>query len=79
MTTEERIIDYMTNYEPEQGEFKEGVTHYTDTLKTHRSYASQLISAPRTSIAYRMYLNRSLDWLKLLKKHGINLQNVIKK
>jgi len=79
MTTEERIIDYMTNYEPEQLEFKEGVTHYTDTLKTHRSYAAQLTSAPRTSIAYRMYLKRSLEWLKLLKKHGINLQNIIKK
>jgi hypothetical protein len=79
MTTEERIIDYMTNHEPEQCEFKEGVTHYTDTLKTHRSYAAQLMNAPRTSIAYRLYLKRSLDWLKLLKKHGINLQNVIKK
>ena len=79
MTTEERIIDYMTNHEPEQVEFKEGITHYTDTLKTHRSYAAQLTSAPRTSIAYRLYLNRSLDWLKLLKKHDINLQNVIKK
>jgi hypothetical protein len=79
MTTEERIIDYMTNHEPGQGEFKEGVTHYTDTLKTHRSYAAQLMNAPRTSIAYRMYLKRSLEWLKLLKKHGINLQNIIKK
>jgi hypothetical protein len=78
MNTEERIIDYMTNYEPEQGEFKEGEVYYNDTLKTHRSYAAQLMSAPRTSIAYRMYLKRSLDWLKLLKKHGINLQNVIK-
>ena len=79
MTTEERIIDYMTNHEPEQLEFKEGVTHYTDTLKTHRSYAAQLTSAPRTSIAYRLYLNRSLDWLKLLKKHGFNMHNIIKK
>lgn len=78
MTTEERIIDYMTNYEPEQGEFKEGVTHYTDTLKTHRSYTSQLMNAPRTSISYRMYLTRSLEWLKLLKKHGVNLHNIIK-
>jgi hypothetical protein len=79
MSTEERIIHYMTNYEPEQGEFKEGAVYYTDTLKTHQSYAAQLMSAPRTSIAYRLYLNRSLEWLKLLKKHGINLQNVIKK
>jgi hypothetical protein len=79
MTTEERIIDYMTNYKTEKGEFKEGATHYTDTIKTHLSYASQLTSAPRTSIAYRLYLNRSLEWLKLLKKHGINLQNIIKK
>lgn len=79
MTTEERIIDYMTNYEPEQTEFKEGEGYYMDTLKTHRSYAAQLMNAPRTSIAYRMYLNRCLDWLKLLKKHGVNLHNVIKK
>ena len=78
MTTEERIIDYMTNHEPEQREFKDGAVYYTDTLKTHRSYAAQLINAPRTTIAYRMYLNRCLDWLKLLKKHGVNLQNVIK-
>lgn len=78
MTTEERIIDYMTNYEPEQTEFKEGAGYYTDTLKTHRSYAAQLMSAPPTSIAYRMYLTRCLDWLKLLKKHGVNLHNVIK-
>lgn len=78
MTTEERIIDYMTNYEPEKTKFKEGEGYYTDTVKTHRSYAAQLMNAPRTSIAYRMYLNRCLDWLKLLKKHGVNLQNVIK-
>jgi hypothetical protein len=78
MTTEERIIDYMTNHEPEQSDFKEGAAYYTDTLKTHRSYAAKLTNAPRTSIAYRMYLNRCLDWLKLLKKHSVNLQNVIK-
>jgi len=69
----------MTNHEPEQSEFKDGAVYYTDTLKIHHSYAAQLTSAPRTSIAYRMYLNRSLEWLRLLKKHGINLQNVIKK
>jgi hypothetical protein len=68
----------MTNYEPEQSEFKEGEGYYTDTVKTHRSYAAQLMNAPPTSIAYRMYLNRCLDWLKLLKKHGVNLHNVIK-
>ena len=78
MTIEERIIDYMTNHEPEQTEFKEGEGYYMDTLKTHRSYAAQLMNAPRTSIAYRMYLNRCLDWLKLLKKHGVNLHNIIK-
>lgn len=77
MTNEQRILDYMVNYEPEQTDFKEGVTYYTDTLKTHRSYAAQLTTAPKGSIAYRMYLSRAFDWLKLLKKHGVKLQNKI--
>jgi hypothetical protein len=78
MTIEEQLIERMNNYEPEQGEFKEGATHYTDTFKTHRSYAAHLKHAPNGSFVRKAYLKRCYGWLMLLKKNGIEMHHTIK-
>ncbi|MBU3682399.1 MAG: hypothetical protein FGM16_10750 [Flavobacterium sp.] len=78
MTTEQRIIEYMTNYEPHDATLTDGCVTYHSTARTHRSYAAQLINAPEQSMVHRTYLNRCLNWLRLLKKNNIELYNTIK-
>ncbi len=78
MTTEQRIIEYMTNYEPQPVAIKDGEKSYLNALKTHQSYSIYLTSAKRNTSAYRAYLRLCFDWLKTLKKNGVNLSYIIK-
>ena len=78
MTTEQRIIEYMTNYEPHDATLTDGYVTYLSTSRTHRSYANQLINAAEYSMVHRTYLHRCLNWLRLLKKNNIQLQHIIK-
>ena len=78
MTTEQRIIEYMTNYEPQPVAIKDGEKTYFNALTTHQSYSIYLTSAKRNTSIYRAYLRLCLDWLKTLKKNGVNLSYIIK-
>ena len=78
MTTEQRIIEYMTNYEPQPVAIKDGEKTYFNALKTHQSYSIYLTSAKRNTSVYRAYLRLCFDWLKTLKKNGVNLSYIIK-
>ena len=78
MTTEERIIDYMNNYEPSEATIKDGCVTYHSTTRTHRSYAAYLKHAPDGSFVRKAYLKRCYGWLMLLKKNGIEMYHTIK-
>ena len=78
MTTEQRIIEYMTKYEPQPVAIKDGEKTYLNALKTHKSYSEYLTSAKRNTSVYRAYLRLCFDWLKTLKKNGVNLSYIIK-
>lgn len=72
MSTEQRIIEYMTKYEPQPVAIKDGEKTYFNALRTHKSYSAYLTSAkPKTNV-YRTYLRLCFDWLKTLKKNGVN-------
>ena len=76
MTTEQKIIHYMTTMAPADCTLVDGPTTYNSTQHTHQSFARHLITAERTSQVYRIYLLRCYNWLKLLHKNKINLQNI---
>jgi hypothetical protein len=78
MTTEQRIIEYMTNYEPQPVAIKDGEKTYFNALTTHKSYSIYLTSAKRNTSVYRTYLRLCFDWLKTLKKNGVELCYIIK-
>jgi hypothetical protein len=78
MTTEQRIIEYMTKYEPQPVAIKDGEKSYLNALRTHQSYSIYLTSAKRNTGVYRTYLRLCFDWLKTLKKNGVNLSYIIK-
>lgn len=78
MTIEQKIIHFMTQMQPSDCTLVDGPTTYNSTQHTHQSFASYLISAERTSEVYKTYLVRCYDWLKLLHKSKINLQNINK-
>lgn len=78
MTTEQRIIEYMTKYEPKPVAIKDGEKRYFNALRTHQSYSIYLTSAKRNTSVYRLYLRLCFDWLKTLKKNGVNLSYIIK-
>jgi hypothetical protein len=78
MTTEQRIIEYMTNYEPQPVAIKDGEKTYFNALTTHQSYSIYLTSAKRNTSVYRAYLRLCFDWLKTLKKNGVELCYIIK-
>lgn len=76
MTTEQKIIQYMTEKLPDDCTLVDGPTTYHSTQHTHQSFARYLMATQRTSQVYRTYLLRCYDWLKLLHQRGINLQNI---
>ena len=78
MTTEQKIIHYMTTMAPDDRTLVDGPTTYTSTQQAHQSFARHLITAERTSQVYRSYLLRCYNWLKLLHQNKINLQNTNK-
>ena len=78
MTTEQKIIHFMTEKLPDDCQLVDGPVTYLSTLHTHKSFASYLITASRNSEVYKNYLLRCYDWLKLLHKNKINLQNINK-
>lgn len=75
---EQKTIEYMTTKMPLEASIVDRHTTYHSTTATHQSYASQLTNAHRGSGAYRTYLIRCYEWLILLKKRGIELQDIIK-
>ena len=78
MTTEQKIIHYMTTMAPADRTLVDGPTTYTSTQQAHKSFARYLITAERTSQVSRTYLLRCYNWLKLLHQNKINLQNTNK-
>lgn len=74
MTTEQKIIQYMTEKLPDDCTLVDGPTTYNSTQHTHQSFARYLMAADRTSQVYRSYLVRCYNWLKLLHETKINLQ-----
>jgi hypothetical protein len=78
MSTYEKIIQYMTEKLPEECTLVDGPTTYTSTQQAHRSLARYLTTAnPGTSV-HRTYAVKAFNWLKLLHKNNINLQNTNK-
>jgi hypothetical protein len=75
---EQKTIEYMTTKMPNEASIVDRHIRYHSTSTTHKSYASQLMNAQRGSGAYRTYLIRCYEWLVLLKKEGIQLQDIIK-
>lgn len=75
MTTEQKIIHYMTEKLPDECTIVDGPTTYNSTQHTHQSFARYLMATDRTSQVYRSYLLRCYNWLKLLHENKINLQN----
>jgi hypothetical protein len=74
MSTYAKIVEYMTEKLPDEAKIVDGPVTYNSTQHTHQSFSRYLMAADRTSQVYRIYLLRCYDWLKLLKKHEINLQ-----
>ena len=75
---EQKTIEYMLNKLPEDTSILDRHIIYHSTIAAHKSYASQLVNARRSTGAYRTYLIRCYNWLVLLKKRGIALQDIIK-
>lgn len=75
MTTEQKIIHYMTEKLPADCTLMDGPTTYNSTQHTHQSFARYLMETDRTSQVYRSYLLRCYNWLKLLNENKINLQD----
>ena len=78
MTTEQKIIHYMTTMEPADCTVVDGPTTYNSPKQAHQSFARYLMATERTSQVYRTYLLRCYKWLKLLHRNKINLQNTNK-
>ena len=76
MSTYAKIIQYMTDKLPDECTLVDGPTTYTSTQQAHHSFARYLMASERTSQVYRTYLLRCYNWLKLLHRNKINLQNI---
>ena len=83
MRIKKSIKDFLEYLEVAQNKSDKTLENYKHYLKRFEDFLSEDIDVKDITLRkiqnYRLYLNRSLDWLKLLKKHGINLQNIIKK
>ena len=78
MTPYETVVHYMTEKLPDECTIVDGPTTYNSTQQTHKTLASYLITAKPGTSVHRTYAIKAFEWLKLLKKHGINLQDTNK-
>jgi hypothetical protein len=78
MSTYEKIIQYMTNKLPDDCTLVDGPTTYTSTQQAHQSLARYLTTAKAGTSVHRTYALKAFNWLKLLHKNNINLQNTNK-
>jgi hypothetical protein len=76
MSTYEKIIQYMTEKLPDEFTIVDGPTTYNSTQHTHKTLASYLTTAKPGTSVHRTYAIKAFEWLKLLKKNNINLQNI---
>lgn len=76
MTPYETLVHYMTNKIPDEFTIVDGPTTYNSTQQTHKTLASYLTTAKPGTPVHRTYAIKAFEWLKLLKKHNINLQNI---
>ena len=76
---EKRIIDFMTSSQPVEAKIIDRHTTYHSTTATHNTYREQLINANNATRVYRTYLIRCYDWIRLLKRHEVEIINLIKK
>lgn len=73
MTNEERIVDFMRNYTPDDVVFTVGHNTYLSPRKTHKSFGLYLDNATPGSRLYRTYLGQCLELLRDYKQAGITL------
>jgi hypothetical protein len=78
MSTYAKIIQYMTEKLPYDCTLVDGPTTYTSTQQAHRSLARYLTTAKAGTSVHRTYAVKAFNWLKLLHKNNINLQNTNK-
>ena len=78
MTPYETVVHYMTEKLPDECTIVDGPTTYNSTQQTHKTLASYLITAKPGTSVHRTYAIKAFEWLKLLKKHEINLQDTNK-
>jgi hypothetical protein len=78
MSTYAKIIQYMTEKLPDDCTLVDGPTTYTSTQQAHRSLARYLTTAKAGTSVHRTYAVKAFNWLKLLHKNNINLQNTNK-
>ena len=76
MTPYETVVHYMTEKLPDECTLVDGPTTYNSTQHTHKTLASYLTTAKPGTSVHRTYAIKAFEWLKLLKKHEINLQNI---
>jgi len=75
MTKYDKIIHYMTDMLPDDCTLVDGPTTYTSTQQAHQSLAMYLTTAAHGTSVHRTYTIKALNWLMLLRKNNINLQN----
>ena len=75
MTKYEKIIHYMTEMLPDEATLVDGPLTYTSTQQAHQSLARYLTAAAHGTSVHRIYTIKALNWLMLLRKNNINLQN----
>ena len=75
MSTYAKIIQYMTEKLPEECTLVDGPLTYTSTQQAHQSLARYLTTAEHGTSVHRTYTIKALNWLMLLRKNNINLQN----
>jgi hypothetical protein len=65
----------MTEMLPDEATLVDGPLIYTSTQQAHQSLARYLTTAAHGTSVHRTYTIKALNWLMLLRKNNINLQN----
>lgn len=74
----EKVIEYMRDRIPAVDvAIEDGIVKYSSTLKTHKSFGSQLLHCVENTRVYEIYLERCFNWLVLLKRSGVSLKETL--
>jgi len=76
MTPYETVVHCMTKKLPDECTLVDGPITYNSTQQSHHALARYLTTSKECTPVHRTYAIKAFDWLKLLKKHNINLQNI---